>query len=39
MDNKPNLEELAAERERKLLIRAYQIWVDEEKPVGRALDH
>jgi hypothetical protein len=20
-------------------MRAYQIWVDEEKPVGRALDH
>jgi len=38
MDNKPNLEELAAERERKLRMRAYQIWVDEGKPVGRALD-
>jgi hypothetical protein len=39
MDDKPNLEELAAERERKLRMRAYQIWIDEEKPVGRALDH
>ena len=39
MGDKPNLEELAAEREHKVRMRAYQIWLDEEKPAGRALDH
>jgi hypothetical protein len=38
-DNPKQAEHLSAEHERKVRMRAHEIWVGEEKPIGRELDH
>ena len=39
MTEKPEPKDLAAEHEHKVRVRAHQIWIEEGKPEGRALDH